>query len=107
MLQSISAALGSLPTAALIAIGALLAIQISLQVFSLIDLAKRPSVPGGAPKWAWALIIVFLNLLGAIAYLAVRRSAGFKLEPSDDVSGARSEAARRALDKLYGQDPPR
>jgi hypothetical protein len=25
------------------------------------------------PKWAWALIIIFINLFGAIAYLFVGR----------------------------------
>ncbi|MDF2770575.1 MAG: Negative regulatory protein YxlE [Geminicoccaceae bacterium] len=82
---------------------ALIAAQVALQVYALVDLARRDAVRGG-PKWLWALVIAFGNLVGAIAYLAVGRTV-----PPTDVPGAGSgasaaarEAAGRAVDRLYG-----
>jgi drug/metabolite transporter (DMT)-like permease len=79
----------------------LVAVQLATQVYALVDLARRDEVFGGK-KWVWALIIVLGNLLGAIGYLV-----GGRLTPAVDVSGssastAGGEAARRAVDALYG-----
>jgi len=46
-------------------------LQLALLVFALIDLARRPRANG--PKWLWVLIIVFINLIGPIAYFLVGR----------------------------------
>jgi hypothetical protein len=46
-------------------------IQFGLVVFSLYKLAKDNVKY--LPKWAWALIIIFVNLFGAIAYLFIGR----------------------------------
>ena len=76
------------------------AVQLATQVYALVDLARRDEVFGGK-KWAWALIIVLGNLMGAIGYLV-----GGRLLPPVDVSGSAStaggEASRRAVDSLYG-----
>jgi drug/metabolite transporter (DMT)-like permease len=77
------------------------AVQLATQVYALVDLARRDEVFGGR-KWVWALIIVLGNLLGAIGYLV-----GGRLVPAVDISGsgastAGGEAARRAVDALYG-----
>jgi drug/metabolite transporter (DMT)-like permease len=79
----------------------LAAVQLATQVYALVDLTRRDEVFGGR-KWAWALIIVLGNLLGAIGYLV-----GGRLPPVVDISGsgvgmAGGEAARRAVDSLYG-----
>ena len=74
-------------------------VQVATQVYALVDLARRGVVRGGR-KWVWALVIAFGNLPGAIGYLAAGRPAR-----EIDVSGtsaAGSEAARRAVDTLYG-----
>ena len=60
------------------------AIQLATQLYALVDLARRDEVFGGR-KWAWALIIVLGNLLGAIGYLV-----GGRLTPPVDVSGSTS-----------------
>ena len=78
-----------------------LVVQLAAQVYALVDLTRREQVYGGK-KWVWALIIVFGNLLGAIGYIVAGRP-----EPAVDVSGsgastAGGEAARRAVDALYG-----
>ncbi|HUQ80076.1 MAG TPA: PLD nuclease N-terminal domain-containing protein [Gemmatimonadaceae bacterium] len=81
---------------------ALIVVQVATQAFALVDLARRHAVRGGR-KWLWALLIAFGNLPGAIAYLAAGRI------PPDDVDVSESgtavaggDAARRAVDGLYG-----
>jgi ABC-type transport system involved in cytochrome c biogenesis permease component len=46
-------------------------IQFALMISALVDLIRRPSVKG--PKWAWALVIVFVNLIGPIIYFVAGR----------------------------------
>jgi uncharacterized membrane protein YhaH (DUF805 family) len=48
-----------------------LIIQLVLIVVALIDLVRREHTRG--PKWMWALIILFVNLFGAIIYFIVGR----------------------------------
>ncbi len=50
----------------------LLLIQIGLAIFALIDLSKREKTRG--PKWMWALIIIFGELLGPIVYFIAGRT---------------------------------
>jgi len=100
-MTQLSRTFGGLPTPAVVALLTLGAVQLVLQIIALIDLAKRPVVPGGR-KWIWAIVIVVGGLIGASAYLAVGRRA-LPAEPAESQSG--SEAARRrALDQLYGPD---
>ena len=80
---------------------ALVVAQVATQVYALVDLARRDTVRGGR-KWLWALVIAFGNLPGAIGYLVAGRPA-----PDVDVSGSGGsatggDAARRAVDALYG-----
>jgi hypothetical protein len=49
----------------------LLLLQLGLQIFSLIDLVRRERTKG--PKWMWAIIIIFGELLGSIVYLLFGR----------------------------------
>lgn len=46
-------------------------LQLGLMIFALVDLARRERTKG--PKWAWALIIIFVNLIGPILYFVVGR----------------------------------
>ena len=80
----------------------LIVVQLATQIYALADLARRDRVRGDK-KWVWVLIIAFGNLVGAIAYLAVGRNAP---PPASDggATAAGSDAARRAVDALYG--PP-
>ena len=50
----------------------LLVVQLGLLVFALIDLLKPERVTRG-PKWLWGLIVILINVIGPIAYLAVGR----------------------------------
>lgn len=49
-------------------------IQWSLMVFALVKLFKAQSEPKYLPRWLWAIIIIFVNLIGSIIYLTVGRS---------------------------------
>lgn len=51
-----------------------LVIQVILLIVALIDLTKTHATRG--PKWMWALIIIFLNIIGPVAYFV----AGHKEE---------------------------
>ncbi len=46
-------------------------LQLGLMVFALMDLARREKTKG--PKWLWALVILFVQLIGPIAYFLVGR----------------------------------
>ena len=87
-----------------IAIIALGVVQLTLQIWAIVDLIRRPAPT--QRKVVFGLVIVLVGLVGAIAYLAVGRSM---LEEegraSAERAGASHEAARqRALDNLYGRD---
>ncbi len=46
-------------------------VQIGLMIFALVDVIRRPVVRG--PKWAWILVIVFVNIIGPIIYFVAGR----------------------------------
>jgi hypothetical protein len=46
-------------------------LQLGLMAFALVDLIRRERTKG--PKWVWALVIIFVNLIGPIVYLVVGR----------------------------------
>ncbi|WP_017381959.1 PLD nuclease N-terminal domain-containing protein [Paenisporosarcina sp. TG-14] len=46
-------------------------IQLLLVVIALIDLLKISQTNG--PKWVWALVIIFINILGPIVYFIIGR----------------------------------
>lgn len=49
----------------------ILLLQLALVVAALIDLARRERTKG--PKWVWALIIIFVNIIGPILYFVLGR----------------------------------
>jgi hypothetical protein len=46
-------------------------LQIALIVVALVDLVRRERTKG--PKWVWALVILFINIIGPIIYLLFGR----------------------------------
>lgn len=46
-------------------------LELSLKAIALLDLRRRVATKG--PRWAWVLIILFVNLVGPILYLLVGR----------------------------------
>lgn len=49
----------------------LVLIQLGLMTAALIDLSKRETTRG--PKWMWAVIVIFVNMIGPIVYFVVGR----------------------------------
>jgi hypothetical protein len=49
----------------------LLLIQLALIVAGLLDLARRERTRG--PKWAWALVILLISMIGPIVYFLLGR----------------------------------
>lgn len=49
----------------------LVIIQLGLMIFALVDLIRREQTRG--PKWVWALIILFVNIVGPIVYFVLGR----------------------------------
>ena len=52
-------------------IAPIILLQFILLLVALIDLVRIPATNG--PKWLWALIIVFGNIIGPIVYFIVGR----------------------------------
>jgi hypothetical protein len=95
----------ALPVGLLAALGLFVLVQVSLQVYGLFDLARRDRV-ASLPKWAWALIILFGELLGVILYLLVGRNV--PTEAVDPMRGQQGtppaeDRAEHAADVLYGE----
>jgi NADH:ubiquinone oxidoreductase subunit 2 (subunit N) len=49
----------------------LIILQVILLIVALIDLVKNDDTNG--PKWVWALVIVFVNIIGPILYFVFGR----------------------------------
>ena len=46
-------------------------LELCMKAIALLDLRRRGNTKG--PRWAWVLVILFVNLLGPILYLLVGR----------------------------------
>lgn len=93
----------SLPTGVLIALGAVVIVSIGLDVFALVDLVRRPtSQVALGNKWAWVAIIILVNPLGAILYLAVGRRPAQQTEQTERTVTNAADRTNIA-DALYGE----
>jgi hypothetical protein len=107
MIETIAVELG-VPEGAVWAMATLGVILFAAQVWALVDLWRRKRVLWDR-KWIWVLIILFLsNGIGVILYAAIGRNVPQEVEdvrPEPD-AGSRSDAARAAVDTLYGSSEP-
>ncbi len=90
-----------LSTGALVALTVLAVVQVMLQAWALVDLARRGRVP--VSKGFWVAVIVLLNLVGPLIYFAAGRGSpapGGGAEAKAEPGGG--ERTRRAVDALYG-----
>jgi hypothetical protein len=46
-------------------------IELGLLIFALVDLLRRERTKG--PKWLWAVLIIFIQIVGPVIYLLVGR----------------------------------
>ncbi|MGW0786212.1 PLDc N-terminal domain-containing protein [Streptomyces sp. NPDC002913] len=95
--------LSALPPATVIALGALVVVQVALLVVSLIVLVRTPRERlAFERKWPWVLIVVLGNVIGPIVLLA----AGRRAAAVDDAQRTepRGDSVSRAVESLYGGD---
>lgn len=94
--------LSTLPTWLLFVGGALAIVQLSFEIWALVDMLKRPAdqLALGGRKWLWAIIILFVNWLGAILYFAVGRKPASA--PEAAYAATTPDATAAAMDSLYG-----
>jgi len=101
VIDAISSQLGGIPREGVIALLALLSLQVIVQLLACVDLARRRTVRGGR-KWVWVLVIIAGSVLGVVLYFALGRMPD-AAEPGPDTTHEQSgTAGRDALDRLYG-----
>ncbi len=98
---------GDIPAGLQIGLIALAVVQIGVEVFALVKLFKTPDeqlLLG--KKWPWVIIILFVNLVGAIVFLAAGRKPAPAVDPLSAAAAegapAAGDRAARAADVLYG-----
>jgi hypothetical protein len=98
-----SVGFGTLPVWGWALGAALVVAQLALEISALVDMLRRPEsqLTLGGRKWLWAIIILFVNWIGAILYFAVGRRPAPAVEVSPSAPVA--ERADAALDALYGK----
>jgi phospholipase D-like protein len=90
----------TLPLGVLIALGVVLLLEIALDAVALVDLYRRPiATVAFRNKWIWVALIVLINPIGAVLYLATGRRSVPALEETA-VGPKRSNAD--VADALYG-----
>ena len=94
--------LNSLPLGVLVILAVLLIAEIALDVTALVSLARRPrSMVALGNKWIWVLIIVLVNLIGAILYFVVGRKS---VPAADDAHLPPGGSPTTSVaDSLYGE----
>lgn len=96
----------SLPTGMLVVLGILLVIELALLIVGVIAWAGTPEDRMPPPnRWLWLAIVLFLQILGPIAFLLLRRqhtrTTADASQPGT-ASGPRRSASETA-DLLYGR----
>jgi hypothetical protein len=101
-MTSTSIPLDAMPVWVLVVGGILAVAQLAFEVWALVDMLKRPSdqLALGGRKWLWAIIILFVNWLGAILYFAIGRKPAAATVAAPPMPSADNAAS--AVDSLYG-----
>lgn len=98
-------AVNEIPSGMLVPLAIFVVIQIAVEVFALVKLFRTPDERlVFEKKWPWVLIIVFVNLVGAIVFLAAGRKPAPAADPLSQQSAIPGgDRATRAADVLYGR----
>ena len=91
-----------------LALGLLGLVNIVLLIAALVSLIQRPvAAVRFHNKWLWGALIVLVNWIGPLAYLAVGRIESPLPEPAGLAGTPATERARRAVELLYGPSEQR
>lgn len=98
-----SVPLSELPVGVLVALGVFAVFQIGIEIYALVKMFQTPEDQlAFGKRWVWVLIILFVNLIGAIIFLVAGRKPVMVAEPSSAQQAPVTDRARRATDVLYG-----
>jgi uncharacterized membrane protein len=94
------AQLVDIPVGLLAILAVVAVVEVTLDVAALVHLYRTPSTQVvGRNKWIWVAVIVLVNLVGAILYLAV----GHRAAPAAEAPVARQpDRVGDLVDSLYG-----
>lgn len=96
------AQLATLPVWLLVVLGVIAVAEVVLDAAALVDLYRRPRAQVTlGNKWVWVILIVLVNLIGAILYFAIGRQ---RAPQADEVAGpnVRRPDTAGIADALYG-----
>ena len=97
---ALAASYGTIPVPILVIVVVLALLEIGLAVFALVDLYRRPTDRVAlANKWIWVAIILLVNLVGPILYLAIARKPAIQ---SEGASAPPPNRMEQVVDSLYG-----
>ena len=103
-----SPTLADLPTGFLVAITVVTVAELALRVVALVVLVRTPRerLQLGA-RWPWVLMILLVNLVGAVAFLAAGRrpAPADEPHPGGDPASRADDPVQVAVDLLYPGRP--
>lgn len=121
--------IAAMDTSIIIVLVVVATLELALVIWALVDLVSRPRT-SLLPRWAWAVIVLLLNLIGPLLYLAIGRASpevvddrrlpgvssddpaiadvthagGDDAQTGDQTAGLSRTA--RAIGAVYGRRPP-
>lgn len=99
-----SLSLSDFPVWALILLGVLALVSITLQVIALIDLYRRPTEQVVfANKWIWVAVVLLVNTIGPVIYLAAGRKPAI-IDTQTSKPASPSVRSENIADALYGRN---
>ena len=91
-----------------LALGVLAVVNAGLLIAALVSLIQRPvAAVRFHNKWLWGALIVLVNWIGPLSYLAIGRIDAPLDEPAGLGGAPAAERARRAVELLYGPQEQR
>ena len=95
--------LNELPVGVLVALGVYIVFQIGIEIYALVKMFQTPEDQlAFGKRWVWVLLILFVNLIGAVLFLVAGRKPAMVAEPTGTQHAPVTDRARRATDVLYG-----
>jgi len=101
-MKAMDVSLSGIPAWAVVALGVVVVVQLTLDVVALLDLYRRPveQIVFGN-KWIWVGIVLLVNTIGAIIYLGAGRRRDVAVDEAAH-SRPTSDRPGTVADALYG-----